>query len=89
MAVTPTRRYLFYLAAFPLKKNKGNLSEENRIINGRISRTRRTSESVFGILSSRFRVFSTVMCVKPEGAVKIVLCAIALHNFVRSRVQEN
>ena len=87
----------FYLAgddAFPLENNimkpysQRNLSEEKRIFNYRLSRARRISENVFGILSSRFRVFSTVMCVKPESAVKIVLCAIALHNFLRSRVPE-
>ena len=87
----------FYLAgddAFPLENNimkpysQRNLSEEKMILNYRLSRARRISENVFGILSSRFRVFSTVMCVKPESAVKIVLCAIALHNFLRSRVPE-
>ena len=35
-----------------------------------------------------FGVFSTVICTKPESAVNIVLCAIALHNFLRSRVPE-
>ena len=87
----------FYLArddAFSLENNimkpysQRNLSEEKRIFNYRLSRAQRISENVFGILSSRFRVFSTVMCVKPVSAVKIVLRAIALHNFLRSRVPE-
>lgn len=87
----------FYLAgddAFPLENyimkpySQRNLSEEKRIFNYRLSRARRISENAFGILSSRFRVFSTVMCAKPESAIKIVLCAITLHNFLRSRVPE-
>lgn len=87
----------FYLAgddAFPLENNimkpysQRNLSEEKRIFNYRLSRARRISENAFGILSSRFRVFSTVMCTNPESAIKIVLCAITLHNFLRSRVPE-
>ena len=90
-----TKPVPFYLAgddAFPLENNimkpysQRNLSEEKRIFNYRLSRARRISKNVFGILSSRFRVFSTVMCVKPESAVKIVLCTIALHNFLRSIV---
>ena len=87
----------FYLAgddAFPLENNimkpysQRNLSDEKRIFNHRLSRARRISENVFGILTSRFGVFSTVICTKPESAVNIVLCAIALHNFLRSRVPE-
>ena len=63
-----------------------NLSEEHRIFNYRLSRARRLSENVFGILSSRFRVFLTTLCVNPEGAIKIVLASLALHNYLRSRV---
>ena len=87
----------FYLAgddAFPPENNimkpylQRNLSEEKRIFNYRLSRALRISENAFGILSTRFRVFSTVMCAKPESAVKIALRAITLHNFLRSRVPE-
>ena len=62
-----------------------HLSEEKRIFNYRLSRGRRISENVFGILASRFRVFLTSLCVKPDSATKIVLAAIALHNFLRSK----
>ena len=77
--------------AFPLEVNimkpysQRNLSEEKRIFNYRVSRGRRISENVFGIFASRFRVFTSAMCVKPESAVKIALSAIALHNFLRVR----
>ena len=84
----------YYLAgddAFPLENNimkpysQRHLSEEKRIFNYRLSRGRRISENVFGILASRFRVFLTSLCVKPDSATKIVLAAIALHNFLRSK----
>ena len=79
--------------AFPLDINimkpysQRNLTEEKRIFNYRLSRGRRISENVFGIYQSRFRVFSTTLCVKPESAVKIVLTTIALHNYLRSRAE--
>lgn len=63
-----------------------NLTEEQRVFNYRLSRARRISENAFGILSSRFRVFLTTLCVNPENAVKIVLASIALHNFLRSKI---
>lgn len=78
--------------AFPLEVNimkpypQRNLSEEKRIFNYRLSRARRISENVFGILSSRFRIFMSTLCVKPENAVTIVMAALALHNFLRSKV---
>lgn len=63
-----------------------NLNEEQRIFNYRLSRGRRISENVFGILTSRFRVFLSTLCVKPESAVSVVMAAIVLHNFLRSKV---
>jgi len=87
----------YYLAgddAFPLEENimkpysQRKLTEEKRIFNYRLSRGRRISENVFGILSSRFRVFMSVLCVKPESAVSIVLASIALHNFLRSKAAD-
>lgn len=63
-----------------------NLNEEQRIFNYRLSKGRRISENVFGILTSRFRVFLSTLCVKPESAVSVVMAAIVLHNFLRSKV---
>lgn len=58
------------------------------IFNYRLSRARRISEIAFGILPSRFRVFSTVMCAEPGSAIKIVPFPITLRNFLRSIVPE-
>lgn len=77
--------------AFSLEANimkpypQRNLSEEKRVFNYRISRARRVSENVFGILASRFRVFYSTLCVHPDSAIKIALSTITLHNFLRSK----
>ena len=63
-----------------------NLTEDQRILNYRFSRARRISENAFGILSSRFRVFLSTLCVKQDSAVDIVMAALALHNYLRSNV---
>lgn len=78
--------------AFPLEANvmkpfaQRGLSDERRIFNYRLSRGRRVSENVFGIISNRFRVYSTVLSVKPDNAVKVILATLALHNFLRAQV---
>ncbi|XP_028394491.1 uncharacterized protein LOC114518686 [Dendronephthya gigantea] len=78
--------------AFPLETNvmkpfaQRGLSEERRIFNYRLSWGRRVSESVFGILSNRFRVYSTVLSIKLDNAVKVILATLALHNFLRAKV---
>jgi hypothetical protein len=78
--------------AFPLETSvmkpfaQQGLSEERRIFNYRLSRGRRVSENVFGILSNRFRVYSTVLSIKPDNAVKVILATLALHNFLRAKV---
>ena len=61
--------------------NKG-LTEEQRIFNFRLSRARRVSENAFGILSSKFGVFHTTLCVKPENAISLVHACLVLHNFL-------
>ena len=77
--------------AFPLGQNcmkpypQSNLTDRKRIFNYRLSRFRRISENVFGIWSSRFRVFSTTMALAPEKAATITLSTIALHNMLRTK----
>ena len=61
--------------------NKG-LTEEQRIFNYRLSRARRVSENAFGILLSKFRMFHTTLCVKPENAFSFVHACLVLHNFL-------
>ena len=40
------------------------------------------SENAFGILSAKFRVFLSTLCVKPDNATIIVHAALALHNYL-------
>ena len=77
--------------AFPLKSylmkpypSRG-LDISKRIFNYRLSRVRRIVENVFGILSSRFRIFQKPIQLEPEKVEPVVLAACALHNFLRSK----
>jgi hypothetical protein len=78
--------------AFPLETSvmkpfaQRGLSEERRIFNYRLSRGRRVGENVFGILSNRFRMYSTVLSIKPDNAVKVIHATLALHNFLTAKV---
>ena len=74
----------FPLTSFMMKPYPQiGLTEEKRIFNYRLSRCRRISENVFGILANRWRVFRTTIPLAPEKATTLVLAAITLHNFLR------
>ena len=47
-----------------------------------LSRARRVSENAFGILSAKFRVFHSNLCVTPGHATTIVHATLVLHNFL-------
>lgn len=73
--------------AFPLhehimKPYKGNLSQQQKIFNYRLSRARRTSENAFGILCNRFRILLKKIELPVETVELITLSACALHNFL-------
>jgi len=78
MAVTPTSRYLFYLPAFPRENNKGIFQKRTGSSTAGFPEHDAPVKMFLAFCQASFGVFSTVMCVKPEGAVKIVLSAIAL-----------
>lgn len=88
---TPIDYFFVCDDAFPLGKHlmkpypSRNLSEERRIFNYRLSRARRISENAFGLLASRFRVFHTMLCLKPESVTNIILACCSLHNFLMKR----
>ncbi|XP_064626593.1 putative nuclease HARBI1 [Lineus longissimus] len=77
--------------AFPLKENVmkpfpgGGLTDERRIFNYRLSRARRISENVFGIMAHRFKVFQSAIRVQPDKVEHIILAVCVLHNFLRTK----
>ncbi|XP_063219307.1 uncharacterized protein LOC134529310 [Bacillus rossius redtenbacheri] len=81
--------------AFPLKSymmrpypGKG-LTDDRRIFNYRLSRARRISENVFGILAQKFRIFFRRLQGKPENTTTLILAACVLHNFIRENEGSN
>lgn len=81
--------------AFPLGKHclkpyaQSGLTPIKRIFNYRLSRVRRVTENAFGILTNRFRVFTTKMCLDPDKATVITLSTLVLHNMLRELSNES
>lgn len=75
----------FPLSTYLMKPYPGAQSKNSprRIFNYRLSRARRISENVFGILSARFRVLRKPLLLDPTKSEKIVAACIHLHNFLR------
>ena len=75
--------------AFALRKDflkpysSKDLTVERRIFNYRLSRARRIIENVFGIMASRFRIFSSPINLKIANIGKVVLACCVLHNYLR------
>ena len=70
--------------------NDGNEIERRKqqIFDYRLSRARRLSENVFGILTARFGVFQSAICLSPENATSVTLACLALHNFWISKTDQ-
>ena len=69
----------YFLKSYPQK----NFTAEKRIFGYRLSRMRRISENIFGILANCWRVFRKPFSLKPEKAKMITLLAITFHNWLR------
>ena len=61
-----------------------NLTVEQRIANYRISRGRRISENILGILGNRWRCFRVPFLLAPVKVKGITLAALTLHNWLRA-----
>ena len=84
----PLPYYLVGDEIFPLKTclrrpYPGQLSEEERILHYRLSRTRRVIENTFGILAARWGIYHSTIIASIENAESYVLATIALHNYLR------
>lgn len=60
-----------------------NLSVKQQIFNYRLCRARRVVENAFGILRSRFRIFTRPINTKLKTTESTIICCCALHNFLR------
>ncbi|KAJ8866888.1 hypothetical protein PR048_032750 [Dryococelus australis] len=70
--------------------NKKQLNNEQTVFNFRLSRTRRTVENIFGVLSNRFTLFHSAINLKNIKHVNIlVLTCCYLQNFLRRRFQDS
>ena len=80
--------------AFPLRENimkpypAKSLDDASSVFNNRLSRARRVSRNAFGILAHRFRIFQCAIPLEPKKAEIIVLAAVALHNYFRTKSVE-
>lgn len=78
--------------AFPLQKYlmrpypKRRLNNRTRIFNYRLSRSRKTVECAFGMMTQKFQVLLTAIRCKNEKSVNNIIRAVCiLHNFIRKR----
>ena len=86
-----TKPILFVLAgdeAFPLSTHmlkpypRRNLMVEERIANYRISRGRRISENILGILGNRWHCFWASFLLQPRKVQQITVAILMLHNWL-------
>lgn len=80
----------FPLSTHIMKPFSGSYDKasKERIFNYRLSRARRLSENVFGIISFIFRVLRKPMLLEPKIATRVVLAIIYLHNFLRKSTSQ-
>jgi len=72
-----------YLYKYLMKPYEAKqLTYEQRIFNYRLSRARRVVENSFGIMSSRFRVFSKAIALSPEKVQVVIMAVCCIHNFL-------
>ena len=62
--------------------SQSGLTPIKRIFNYRLSGVRRVTEKTFGILTNRFCVFTTRICLAPNKFTIIILTNFVLHNML-------
>lgn len=62
--------------------SKRNVNEQERIFNGRLSRTRRCIKCCFGIMANKWRVLHKSIETNVDHADNIIKCICVLHNVV-------
>lgn len=66
-----------------------NLDHKKKIFNYRLTRARRYIESTFGIMTNKFRILHRPLNVSKENAICFVKAICILHNFIRSKQDDN
>lgn len=69
----------------PYSRVGNNLTEEQRILNYRLSRARRIVENAFGVLVSRCSILQKDILLSPDKAQTIVLACCHIHKYLRSK----
>lgn len=74
---------IFGLKTWLMKPYSGRrLPEEQNAFNYRLSRARRVIENAFGILRSRWRIYSRPIKGSVENIIRYVLATLCLHNYL-------
>lgn len=81
----PLKPYL--MRPFPNRQARSDTQKEK--FNNCLCATRRIVENAFGILAQKWRIFLRPLELKPENCKKVIRTACVLHNFLRSKQQEN
>gem|GEM_PF-2873086 len=82
--------------AFPLNTylmrpyaRRNGLTDQQRVFNYRLTRTRLSIENTFGILVSRWHILHKRLCFSVTNAEKIFKALVCLHNFIMSSNNDN
>jgi len=82
--------------AFPLNTylmrpyaRRNELTDQQRVFNYRLTRTRLSIENTFGILVSRWHILHKQLCFSVTNAEKIFKALVCLHNFIMSSNNDN
>lgn len=69
-------------------KTRGNLTEEMRIFNYRLSRARQTIENAFGILTARWQILQKPLHMFVQNSEMLIKALVCLHNFIMTCDEE-
>ena len=81
--------------AFPMRNwlqkpyPQRGLDAAKRNFNYRLSRARRIVENAFGMWANKFRLFLTVLNVRPKTVEKLVLASCIIHNMMRTKTLQS